>query len=141
MRGWSLLIYVKNINLLNNLHKSASIFHFFLFFINFFLWMCENRQQLTWIFTLRSCTVVQRTCVCAPFFLFFLSNKLLLQTRKSNSAWSFITIWLRLDFFFCWCARIDNNRREYFVARAAQLCNYSCVLRFFSHLFTTFIAI
>ena len=31
---------------------------------------------------------------------------------------------------FC-CARIDNNRREYFTRRAAQLCNYSCVLRFF----------
>ena len=28
-------------------------------------------------------------------------------------------------------ARIDNNRREYFVSRAAQLCVHACVLRIF----------
>ena len=36
----------------------------------FIVFLCENRQQPTWIFRSPSCTVV-RTCVCAPFFFFF----------------------------------------------------------------------
>ena len=122
---------MKNINSLNNLHKSASIFHFsflivfwfwgcaridnnrreycasraaqlcvhacvlrfFSSFVFLFYWfsktqhlratlsplwfviccvffLCENRQQPTWILCSPSCTVVH-TCVCAPFFFSF----------------------------------------------------------------------
>ena len=35
-----------------------------------FFWLCENRQQPTWIFRSPNCTVVH-TCVCAPFFSLF----------------------------------------------------------------------
>ena len=67
---------MKNIKLSNDLHKSASIFHFF-------------------------------------FFIFFLC---------------------------CRRARIDNNRREYCVRRAAQLCIHAYVLRFFSSFYLPFIS-
>ena len=72
--------------------------------------------------------------VCAPFFFFFFSSFLMpppcgegpnLTTRLGTLL---KYSWCELG---CRCARIDNNRREYCVRWAAQLCVHACVLRFF----------
>ena len=57
-----------------------------------------------------------------------------------NPYQQFSSLNLELSFCFLVCARIDNNRREYCVRRAAQLCVHACVLRFFSFILQTFIS-
>ena len=65
------------------------------------------------------------------FFFFFSSHK---DSLIQQMQWHRLNNTILFAFVFVfWCgARIDNNRREYFAHRAAQLCVHACVLRFFS---------
>ena len=88
----------------------------------------NNRREYC---THRAAQLCVHACVLR-FFLFFFKNTIYHYFTKPIYAVTLFTTFF--GFVFCWicCARIDNNRREYCVLRAAQLCVHACVLRFFS---------
>ena len=80
---------------------------------------------------LHSCAYMH---VCSIFFfnLFNLHYFILESSETKRISCAYHLTSHEFDSFFLFpCARIDNNRREYFVSRAAQLCVHACVLRFF----------
>ena len=111
----------------------------------FMIGLCENRQQPTWILWRRS-SERWCTCVCAPHFFFrfalllssFYKCRILLvykwcQTLLVNLERRTISLkWLTEVWLFC-CARIDNNRREYWEGELRKMvCMRVCSAFFFS---------
>ena len=102
------------------------------------LFLCENRQQPTWILVWKLRKMVCMH-VCSAFF-FFVS--LLQSSLDENVYWlennkllqANMVVCLCLLFFFVInhiCARIDNNRREYCEEKVAKDGVHACVLRIF----------
>ena len=78
---------------------------------------------------LHSCAYMR---VCSVFFLFFcISNYIIYKPNQQHNKLNLTPTVVAFVRFVFGRARIDNNRREYFIHRAAQLCIHACVLRFF----------
>ena len=69
------------------------------------------------------------------FFLFFSKNFYCFINRWYHNCRTLNLTVVMISVYELGRARIDNNRREYCVRWAAQLCIHACVLRFFSSFF------
>ena len=99
--------------------------------------MCENRQQPTWILGKRVAKDGVHACVLRIFF-FVLHNCagviIITDIQKQNQKWHAHTIPFFFVFFvfeYLRCARIDNNRREYWEEKARKDGVHACVLHIF----------
>ena len=106
----------------------------FSFFNLFLCYSCaridNNRREYC---AHRAAQLCVHACVLR-FFFFFLITSLVMQLNSSHNHYlkAFVrTLCCFLVMIACGRARIDNNRREYFVPRAAQLCELFVCAPFF----------